>query len=125
MITQKTQRAILVLKDISGQFSITFLKPAAIPYEELADILFKLRKGHLIQLKSPGDPPDVISSYLLTRPLRSTSLLDVLECLNETLNCTRPISERMYDLFPRVANRLGIVNMVTRTYLSNIDLTDF
>ena len=76
------------------------------------------------------DPPkdasadNLLSSYELARPYSSISLLDVLEVLDEHLNCNHPTREEMYAQYRLAANRLGIINHMTRLYLSEIKLFD-
>ena len=65
-----------------------------------------------------------IYSYELVRPYTSISLLDILETLEEHLNCNYPTSEEMYQQYRAAANRLGIINHMTRIYLSEIKLND-
>lgn len=52
------------------------------------------------------------------------SLLDILEATGEHLNCNSPITERFYAQYGRAAQKLGIVNQITRIYLKEITLTD-
>ena len=52
------------------------------------------------------------------------SLLDILEATGGHLNCNSPITERFYAQYGRAAQKLGIVNQITRIYLKEITLTD-
>lgn len=125
MITLLTQTAIAVLNDIADPFSPNRSKQFTIGSEEFSKLLLKLESGNIICRKSPECPPQALASYKLTRPKDSITLLDVLEATGEHLNCNRPTSEELYNRFCKVAPRLGVLNQVTRIYLSQIKLTDF
>lgn len=68
---------------------------------------------------------DVCLSYTLCRPLCDISLLDVLQVTDGHLNCNVPTTEEFYSRYGKVAQKLGVVNYMTRLYLSEIKLTDF
>ena len=68
---------------------------------------------------------DVCLSYTLCRPLCDISLLDVLQVTDGHLNCNVPTTEEFYSRYGKVAQKLGVVNYMTRLYLSEIRLTDF
>jgi len=125
MITLLTQTAIAVLNDIADPFSSNHPKQYAIDSEEIGKLLLRLEDGNIICRKSPECPLQDPASYKLTRPKNSISLLDVLEAIGEHLNCNTPTKEELYLHFHKVAPRLGILNQITRTYLSQIKLTDF
>lgn len=63
-------------------------------------------------------------SYKLCRPLCEISLLEVLEAINGHLNCNHPTSEAFYTRYGKMAQKLGVVNYITRLYLSEIKLID-
>lgn len=65
-----------------------------------------------------------LSRYELTRPSYKISLLNILEATGEHLNCNHPTYEEMYMHCRNAANKLGIINHMTRLYLSEIPLTD-
>nr|WP_320989740.1 hypothetical protein [Bacteroides sp.] len=65
-----------------------------------------------------------LSCYELTRPSYKISLLNILEAIGEHLNCNHPTYEEMYMHCRNAANKLGIINHMTRLYLSEIPLTD-
>ncbi|MCE8549535.1 hypothetical protein J8K77_08345 [Bacteroides fragilis] len=65
-----------------------------------------------------------LSCYELTRPSYKISLLNILEATGEHLNCNHPTYEEMYMHCRNAANKLGIINHMTRLYLSEIPLTD-
>ena len=68
---------------------------------------------------------DVCLSYTLCCPLCDISLLDVLQVTDGHLNCNVPTTEEFYSRYGKVAQKLGVVNYMTRLYLSEIKLTDF
>ena len=57
-------------------------------------------------------------------PLCEISLLEVLEAINGHLNCNHPTSEAFYTRYGKMAQKLGVVNYITRLYLSEIKLID-
>lgn len=122
MLTQQTQQAIAVLHDIATQSTHAVEKYRIAP-EELAMILARLEYKGLIQRTAGADIQDV-ARYKLCRPLEQMSLLDVIEAMKDHLNCNQPTSEEFYIKYGRVAQKLGVVNHMTRLYLSEIKLTD-
>ena len=48
----------------------------------------------------------------------------VMEAVDQHLNCNQPDCEKMYARYHYAAHKLGIVNQMTRAYLSEIPLTD-
>lgn len=62
--------------------------------------------------------------YKLCRPLCEISLLEVLEAIDGHLNCNHPTTEAFYNRYGKVAQKLGVVNYITRLYLSEIKLID-
>ncbi len=124
MLTPLTQTAISLLGDISGTSS-SRLETSTCSAETLSLLLRKLVSGGLIHLKSSDSASGVVSSYKLCRPLYQITLLDVLEATGEHLNCNQPTKEELYTRFRGAANRLGVINQMTRIYLSEIKMTDF
>ena len=128
MLTPLTQTAIAVLYDIyTGDHPYRTTHSPVAP-SCLIDLLAWLETGGLIRRKNllgtnlpAGDP---LSSYELARPYSSISLLDVLETLGEHLNCNYPTREEMYYRYRSAAHRLGVINQMTRLYLSEIKLPD-
>jgi hypothetical protein len=47
-----------------------------------------------------------------------------MEAVDQHLNCNQPDCEKMYARYHYAAHKLGIVNQMTRAYLSEIPLTD-
>ena len=128
MLTPLTQTAIAVLYDIyTGGYPYRTTQYPVAPHC-LTELLTRLETGGLIRRKNlPGTnlpAGDPLSSYELARPYSSISLLDVLEALDEHLNCNHPTREEMYAQYRLAANRLGIINHMTRLYLSEIKLFD-
>ena len=117
MLTQQTQKAIAILHDIAGHQALAVEKEHITP-DELAVMLARLER-HKIVSRIPGAPVDE-----LCRPLKDISLLDVLEATGEHLNCNHPTTEVFYSRYGRVASKLGVVNHMTRLYLSEIKLID-
>lgn len=100
--------------------------------EELRRICTLLEQKGLICPAADADVPvdadadaDVCLSYTLCRPLCDISLLDVLQVTDGHLNCNVPTTEEFYSRYGKVAQKLGVVNYMTRLYLSEIKLTDF
>ena len=122
MLTQQTQEAIAILHDIAGHQALAVEKEHITP-DELAVMLARLER-HKIVNRIPGAPVDKETSYQLCRPLKDISLLDVLEATGEHLNCNHPTTEVFYSRYGRVASKLGVVNHMTRLYLSEIKLID-
>lgn len=123
MLTSMTQIAIAVLTDIGNNGNAYRSSELSVGRTELIAILTKLESGNLIRRK---DTPSegLLDSYELTRPCRMITLLDILEATGEHLNCNHPTREEMYSQYRGAANRLGVVNHMTRLYLSEIKLTD-
>jgi hypothetical protein len=123
MLTQLTQTAIAVLYDIyTGDHPYRTTQYPVAPHC-LTELLTRLETGGLIRRKD-ASTENLLSSYELARPYSSISLLDVLEVLDEHLNCNHPTREEMYAQYRLAANRLGIINYMTRLYLSEIKLFD-
>lgn len=91
--------------------------------EESVELINKLVAGGLIRLL-PGLAPGSIYSYELTRPLYRISLLELLEVTGEHLNCNHPTREEFYSRFGKAAQKLGVVNHMTRLYLNDISLVE-
>lgn len=123
MLSIRTQAAIAVLHDIASgtdQQSVNFI----LPDEEWKILFDKLDKGGLIRLL-PDKEPGVFISYELSRRLPDISLLDVLEATDEPIRCTRPTPEDFYIRHGQIANKIGVLNQVARTFLSDIKIADW
>lgn len=122
MLTPFTQTAIAVLYDIScGEISSGIRAYTCMP-ENLCHLLSKLESGGLICL-APGQKRGKPRSYKLTRPAATISLLDVLQATGEHLDCNQETCEELLRHGSAV-RKLGIINQMTRTYLTEIKLTD-
>ena len=123
MLTQLTQTAIAVLYDIYAGGIPYRTAQLTIAPQDLIAILTKFERAGLIHRK--GDPLyGLLSSYELTRDYKDISLLNILEALDEHLNCNQPTKEKMYLQYRAAAHRLGVINQMTRLYLSEIKLID-
>lgn len=122
MLTLQTQKAIAILHSIAGHQALT-IENFRMASDELTVMLARL-EYHKIVCRIPGAPVGVETSYQLCRPLKDVSLLDVLEATGEHLNCNCPTTEDFYARYGRVAPKLGVVNHMTRLYLSEIKLID-
>lgn len=123
MLTQPTQAAIATLHDISTGIhsrSANFL----FTEEEWENLFHKLEEGQIIRLL-PHCELNIPSSYVLCRSLNELSLLDVLEALDEPIYCNRPTPESLYLQNMKVAQKIGVLNQVTRTLLMGIKISDW
>ncbi|RGN30985.1 hypothetical protein [Bacteroides oleiciplenus] len=126
MLTLRTQKAIALMQDIASRRGGSARETYRITPGEMEELLACLRTKGLIL---PGQPDGEKSAnpadgYRLARPLREIFLLDVLEALDEHLNCNRPTTEEFYFHYNRVAPKLGVVNHMTRLYLEEIKLSE-
>ena len=124
MLTPLTLTAISVLRHISLQETVNFqeLEGSCKPLDEL---LGQLESAGLIRVKADHAGDVTPEIYELTRPLFQISLLHVMEATDQHLNCNQPDCEKMYARYHHAAHKLGIINQMTRVYLSEIPLTDF
>lgn len=122
MLTQATLTSIALLHDIalnSGE------RRADSPFEgkEPLELLNKLADSGIIRLL-PHRACGNIYSYELVCPLHRISLLSLLEATGEHLNCNHPTREEFYNRFGKAAQKLGVVNHLTRLYLNEISLAE-
>lgn len=123
MLSRLTQTAIAVLYDIyAGGISYRTAQTNLEP-DSWNELLGKLERGGLIR-RTQNSSNRLLPSYELTRPFINISLLDVLESIGEHLNCNQPAKEEMYLQYRAAASRLGVINQMTRLYLSEIKLID-
>lgn len=140
MLTPLTLMAVDVLNDIAHGGIPDRSSRHHMTSVELACVLAKLEVSGLIHRNlymsrnTDGTYSPVTSeescicdfaSYSLGRPYAHISLLDILEATGEHLNCNQPTKEELYVTFRTAANKLGVINQMTRIYLSEIMLTDF
>lgn len=122
MLSEQTLAAIAILKDISVGIADR-ANQCNLEEATLSDLLHRLERGGLIRLKERSLPA-TLSAYQLARPYSEISLLDILGTTGEHLNCNKPLDEKLYSRYQIAAQRLGIINQMTRLYLSNIHLSD-
>ncbi len=123
MLSVYTQTAIAVLHDISSGNALqsaNFLLSEG-EWKELFD---KLEKGGLIRCL-PCEEPGTLSSYKLCRPLPDISLLNVLEATDQPIRCTMSTPEEFYIHHAHIANKMGVLNEVARTFLAEIKIADW
>lgn len=123
MLTQLTQTALVVLYDIDYQTIPSCPESYALTSSQLAELLARLEQAGLITLLADGMQGN-LRSYTLTRPATQISLLDVLEATGEHLNCNHTTCEDFYSRYGAVARKLGVINQVTRTCLSEINVSE-
>lgn len=123
MLTRFTCAAIAVLYDIYNENACFCPETESLSLHNLSDLLLKLTTGGFIALL-PGKPTDHPDSYRLIRSFSQISLLDILEVTDEHLNCNHEPYEMMYQQHRAAANKLGIINQITRKYLKEIKLID-
>lgn len=122
MLTQATLTSIALLHDIA-QNSRKHRADSPFEGKEPLELLKKLVHGGLIRLL-PHRECGNIYSYELARPLHHISLLQLLETTDEHLNCNYPTREEFYHRFGKAAQKLGVVNHMTRLYLNEISLIE-
>ncbi|MCD8182939.1 MAG: hypothetical protein LUE99_07375 [Bacteroides sp.] len=123
MITPMTQAAIALLNDIYSGGEDYRSRDLTLPDGVRRDLLEKLTAKKLIRLTDKEHPMSV-SSYEPVKKIGETSLLDILEATGEHLNCNQPTSEEFYMRYGKAAQKLGVVNHMTRLYLEEIKLPD-
>jgi len=121
MITPRTQAAIAVLNDIYAGADTARTDACHLTEQDLNSLLSKLLRAGLIKLSDEGDPRN-IQAYSPVRESSDVSLLDILEATGEHLNCNHPTAEEFHMRYGRAAQKLGIVNYITREYLKEIKL---
>ena len=121
MLTPATQAAIAVLNDIYAGGGTARTDTFHLTEQDLDILLSKLLKAGLIKL-SDQEAPCNIQSYSPVRSSSKVSLLDILEATGEHLNCNHPTTEEFHMRYGKAAQKLGIVNYITREYLHEIKL---
>lgn len=123
MITPKTQAAIAVLNHIYAGKADTRPERCVLTDEKKRTLLPQLAVAGLIILKADENPAS-IQSYTLAYKPGEISLLNILEAIGEHLNCNASVTEEFYMRYGKVAQKLGVVNSITRIYLKEITLSD-
>lgn len=123
MLTPLTQTAISLLQDITHGGMTDNLPHYALFMNTVSELLRKLEVGGIIRCVD-SQKPDCLSSYELTRPSHQITLMELLEVIGEHLNCNHPTNEMLYQRYRGAAAKLGVVNHMTRVYLSEINLND-
>lgn len=123
MLTPITLKSIALLTDIGGNGLSSRLGDYDIPRDELLYLLAKLEAGGLIRRISLS-VDNLLDSYELAVPILKITLLDILEATGEHLNCNHPTSEEFYTRYRAAAQKLGVVNHMTRLYLQEVKLVD-
>lgn len=123
MLTPLTQTAISMLQDIANGGTSDNLPHYALFMNTVSELLGKLEAGGLIRCKNTANR-ELLSSYELTRPSYQISLLELLELIGEHLNCNHPTNEMLYTRYRGAAAKLGVINQMTRVYLTDIKLND-
>lgn len=119
MLTLLTRTTLKLLNCISNRGIIEeddYQLSSGRPITELLD---QLERGGLIQHLS-----EPCSSYVLRKPFYSITLLEVLEVTSEHLDCNYEVREDFYIRYGVVAQKLGIISQLTRSYLSEIKVMD-
>ena len=129
MLSELTLAAVAVLYDLSAGGDSHRTARQGVTPEACACALDKLQVAGLICTDHPKTAPaDTVGNYLagyrIARPYPDISLLEILEATGEHLDCNRPVDEKLYHGSRAAATRLGIINHMTRLYLSEIKLTD-
>ena len=121
MLTPATQAAIAVLNDISAGGGTARTDTFHLTEQDLDIRLSKLLKAGLIKLSDQKAPCN-IQSYSPVRSSSKVSLLDILEATGEHLNCNHPTTEEFHMRYEKAAQKLGVINYITRKYLHEIKL---
>lgn len=129
MLSPLTQRTIALLHLIAHAEHCNIPHCGMSSHEELRHICALLEQKGMIRPATNTDAgiadTDPCIAYALCRPLHDISLLDVLQVTDGHLDCNAPTTEEFYSRYGKVAQKLGVVNYMTRLYLSEIRITDF
>lgn len=122
MLTPRTKFALALLHDIQYkdyQLSTSFHCTPS----ETTSLLQALSENHLIaQLENR--PCELPQSYRLICPYHKINLLSILEALGEGIYFNHPSDENFYARYGTTARKLGIVNQMTRIYLTEISIAE-
>lgn len=123
MLTTFTEAAITVLHDIASGNSQCTVK-FSLTAEDLKKILNGLETRGLVRHLSEGEESS-LSSYVLCRPLRQITLLEVLEATGEPVHVDYPLPESNYFYHGPAAQKMGVASHMARLFLADIKLTDW
>ena len=119
MLTLLTKAAIVILSNIYMGVKQNSHRSLMISSEDAQTLFYKLIAAGLIR------PVDALKDeYRLTRLPAEISLLDILEAIDEPLDCGKELAEDFYVNYGRAAQKLAVINQVARTYLKQIKLYD-
>lgn len=122
MLTPLTQAAIALLSTIYIRRARIDAELSLSEQDENA-LLQKMEDAGLIY-HTGEEQNHNLCRYKLARSPYEISLLDILEATGEHLNCNHPTGEEFYLHYGRTAQKLGVVNQMTRLYLQEIKLLD-
>lgn len=123
MLTPLPQTSISLLHDIALGTVSENLSQYTLYMNTVSELLLKMESAGLIRCKDTKHSANPVS-YEIARPCSSISLMDLLEAIGEHLNCNHPTHEVLYEHYRGAAAKLGILNHMTRFYLSEIKLND-
>lgn len=123
MLTPLTLAAISVLRQISYKEEFDFQEVERGGVSPVK-VLNLLESAKLIRHKPGCAESNTPKAYGLLRPFHEITLFDVMMAVDEHLDCSQPNSKVAYAYYQRSAQKLGIINQLTRNLLSEILLTD-
>ena len=75
-------------------------------------------------IRMENQPSDLPESYCLACEYHRITLLSILEALGEGIYFNHPSDESFYSRYGVTARKLGIVNQMTRSYLTAISIAE-
>lgn len=123
ILTPLTLAAIEALQIIDFDSFDTSPHPLP-PTEVTTKLLTLLLAANLIRSSPQAKGQHPFLGYELTKPMHEISLLQLLKAINEHLDCNDEVNEDLYNRYWQVSHKLGIINHITRRYLSEIKLSD-
>lgn len=129
MLTKRTQRAIEIIHEIAFCQSQTNPVQQNTYYctQDYVLLLRQLQQANIIRLL-PGKVPDSILSYELSMEMADVTLFQLLTAIGESINLLLPSADEehiyKYHHYGIGASKLGVVNQMLRTLLSEINILD-
>lgn len=123
MLTLKTRYALALLHDIY-QPAFRYSDKYNFPSTELIHTLEQLQAAGLVTHLS-GTTPGELSAYLFSKPYLEITLLDVLSAIDEGICFNHKTDIHFYEHYGCLARKLGVVNYMTRLYLSEFHIAGF